>query len=414
MSQNNMKNVLTLATYPIKTPYHGGQNRLSELVQAYKQAGFLVKSVAVYEEEAYQKAELQPEDIPFPQESIHRRFRGQLFPNSSDVMAGEYIIKDVEAWQKLAGVVREMRPSIIHFEQPSLFPAVRRIKSEFPDLEIFTIFGSQNIESPLKKEILEKSDFLDQEIVRDFVSMVKEREIEAANFADLVLAVTAEDLAWFKKNSQQRSYLLIPNGVREMKHNLDIVKKIKTQARADKWISYVASAHPPNIDGFFECMGEALGCIPPNGKLLLAGSVSTFIVQQLRASRMLFLNESRVFSFGKVDQNVLDNIILGSQAVILPMTSGGGSNLKTAEALASGNYVVATQKALRGYEEFKDISGVVCKNTRQSFQKAVRTAFLQPKLSRLSEEVKRTNTLLWSERVKPLIEFLQKDSFKYE
>jgi glycosyltransferase involved in cell wall biosynthesis len=42
--------------------------------------------------------------------------------------------------------------------------------------------------------------------------------------------------------------------------------------------------------------------------------------------------------------------LLSCDAVILPVTNGGGTNLKTAEALLSGKPVIATKVAFRGYE----------------------------------------------------------------
>jgi hypothetical protein len=61
---------------------------------------------------------------------------------------------------------------------------------------------------------------------------------------------------------------------------------------------------------------------------------------------------ARVFNWDRVSEKTLSALIEEASCVLLPMTSGGGSNLKTAEAMLAGKRVVATPIALRGFDEF--------------------------------------------------------------
>ena len=51
--------------------------------------------------------------------------------------------------------------------------------------------------------------------------------------------------------------------------------------------------------------------------------------------------------------------------MLLPITYGGGSNLKTAEALLTGHPIIATAKAFRGCEVFTDMPGMIIAGNRR-------------------------------------------------
>ena len=54
----------------------------------------------------------------------------------------------------------------------------------------------------------------------------------------------------------------------------------------------------------------------------------------------------------------LIQVIAKAKVVLLPISYGGGTNLKTAEALASTSYVVGSGSAFRGFEEYSNLEGV--------------------------------------------------------
>lgn len=401
-----MKKVLILSTYPIEKPYHGGQNRLFELSKAYLQAGLQVTNVSVYEEEAYTSSELSADDIPFPNNNKHRLFDGELIPNSTDILAGNFLINDDNAWNKFYNFFQKIRPDIIHLEQPGLFPALEKISIQFGRSNLIIIYGSQNVEFPLKEEIYKNLGINKKKSVQKFIKLVKEREIQAATFSDLTLVVTNADIKWFSNYIPENKLLLIPNGVRKMQYSEGLKEKILKQIEADRWIIYTASAHPPNIQGFFDCVGESLGCIPPDSKLVVAGSVSDFIYRRLRDNQMRFLNLSRLVSFGKVATDLLDTLILGSEAVVLPITKGGGSNLKTAEAIASGKRIIATNKAFVGYEEYSKLKGIEFANNIDEFRQKMREVFFLKPLVRNEKEQTLVKNLNWENTTSPLTNYI--------
>ena len=69
----------------------------------------------------------------------------------------------------------------------------------------------------------------------------------------------------------------------------------------------------------------------------------------------------------------IDSLILKSAGMLLPIWTGGGSNLKTAQALLSNRTLVGTEYSFRGFESFKDAEGVHLVSTAEEFANVLRT-----------------------------------------
>ena len=111
---------------------------------------------------------------------------------------------------------------------------------------------------------------------------------------------------------------------------------------------FVSSAHPPNAFGLIET-AEATDLCLKGGSLLVAGEVSNLLFET-----PAFWRNQHIFARTRlrhVSQPMLGALYAAANVVILPKTRGGGSNLKTAEALLSGRPTVATPKAFPGVRE---------------------------------------------------------------
>jgi hypothetical protein len=282
---------------------------------------------------------------------------------------------------------------------------VKKLKTLPHCQDALVIFGSQNIEDELKRKILKdlnkKPSFLTQ-----MLEEVRQVDIEAANTADATLVVTDSDQEWFEKNTNAKRLLLIPNGVRYMNSTPNRIKALRSKIKAERWFSFVGSNHPPNYYGFMDMVGDALACFPPDVRLIVAGNVSDSISPFLHNSRWKAINKRQVYCFRNVDNTLLDDIILGAHGILLPIVTGGGSNLKTAEALVSQRYIIGTPQSFRGYEEYQHLSGIFLAGTRDEFRARIRDVALQPTLARNSEEITITKNLHWDMLTRPLYELI--------
>jgi len=380
--------VLLLSTYPIKHPLHGGQIRLANIAKAYANAGMRVSSVAVCDPGMYEH--MGSADVIFPTDSYYRE---QYRPGvANDILGGRYAAADDGGFER----IHQQLPDgidVIHSEQPWLWPLAKKIKKIEKYQDAILVYGSQNIESPLRRKTLTDCFDIDATEIENITAVVKAIEMQAASEADIVVAVTQADLdellSWGAKK-----IVLAKNGIAAWQAEEELLVQWKSRLPEAPWLLYIASAHPPNYTGFLDSIGNSLGCIPPDSKLVLVGQVCFPIKSQVSATRWNELNLSRLqFLFSLSDEDLAAVKTL-AHAYLLPIQGGGGSNLKTAEALYSGAYVIGTKIAFRGFEDFANLQEVVVAETPAQMHKAIRHVLTSPAAT-TSEKTFREK-LLWN------------------
>lgn len=368
-----MKTVLLLSTYPITSPRHGGQVRVANIAKTFGDNDWKVVHLAVYEPEGYPPSTLGSNDVEFSAGSSFRKYKGKYVPLINDLLSGEYAASEQGGFpdilKKLPSVI-----DVIHVEQPWLWPLVLKIKQLPQYQNACLIYGSQNIESPLKQEILDSYGITGAESV---ISDIDALERKATLEADISVAVTQSDfdilVSWGAKVP-----VLAPNGIAPWTAKADVLETWKQRLPQSPWILYVASAHPPNFKGFNECLGSSLACIPPDSKLVVVGSVCEHLEATLRASRWGQLNLSRLQLLYMLTDDDLDAVKTLAQAFLLPIPHGGGSNIKTAEAIYSGKYVVGTEAAFRGFEHHVSLPEISVARNPYEFHTAIRERLVGP------------------------------------
>lgn len=396
---NNQRRALVLGSYPCVTPVHGGQIRLAEIINAYRQAGYAVQSINLYEMQPQPRGD---HDFDFPPDTPWRLWHEKHVPLIADLNSGRYAAGDPVAYKKISAAVQG-NPNIIHLEQPWLLPLVERWREEGKYRNARIVYGSQNIEAPLKKAILDRYHVAEAAAVADEIEILERR---ACEIADIVLAVSADDSAQLAAWSG-KEVVLAANGIAAWQAESSTLQAWKKRLPQTPFALFVGSAHPPNISGFFDTLGDSLGFLPPDRKICIVGSVSPHIPAHPLFQRWGPLNSSRVQILGLVDNAALAAIKELAHAIILPITEGGGSNIKTAEALYSGKYVLGTPASFRGFDRYRTLSGVKAAQTPAVFKQAMCTMLHQPPhqsspQASQSEHVLR-QTLLWTETLKPML-----------
>lgn len=367
--------VLMLTPYPLGKPRHGGQLRAASICWTLANSGFQVRCLAWYPAGAYPSDELDADCIEVPSASHIIQFRGQSVPEVVDYLLGVATLVDPAIWQEAVGRINEP-VHVIYCEQPWLYRVAVRLRNESPwcrDSKI--VFGSQNIEAPMKRAILEKAGHYAPATIDQAIAEIDQLEREAAEQADLCVAVTADDAQTLRALGA-REVILAPNGIdgwhgdkRLMEHWRDILPQAP-------WPLFVASAHPPNYNGFADAVGEALGCIPPGSRLVVAGGVGPLLLLAMEKSRWWPLNRDKIQILGVLDHANLAAVKSLAHAFWLPIKAGGGSNIKTAEALYSGRPVVGTSTAFRGFEAYMTLPGLYVADSPQEFTASARLALL--------------------------------------
>jgi len=365
--------VLLLSTYPYVKPQHGGQIRLANIAKAYKSAGWHVENIAIFPVNGYPKESLGPNDLPFPVTQEWRRFKGRKIPLIDDLLSGMYAASNSGGFP----FILERLPqhiNVIHVEQPWLWPLAVKIKGLLAYQNVRLVYGSQNIETPLKKDILDSFNIDD---CADALEAIELLEKQAVQEADICFAVTEADRKTLLEFGAKKA-CLASNGINPWQANPDDLERWKQKLPTAPWILYVASAHPPNFTGFGRVVGDSLGFIPPDSRLVVAGSVSEHIYHAAVKTRWSSLNISRLQLLHTISNDDLAAVKSLAHAFLLPIPHGGGSNIKTAEAIYSGAYCVGTTSAFRGYENFAVLPEVMTADTPFEYQRIIKDVLQQP------------------------------------
>jgi glycosyltransferase involved in cell wall biosynthesis len=135
--------------------------------------------------------------------------------------------------------------------------------------------------------------------------------------------------------------------------------------------------------------------VPPVHSIAICGGVAEPVFIHPEYQRYLSANSDRVMFFPQVTDCELWAIKHSCHGVVLPIRSGGGSNLKTAEALALGKWVVATSTSLRGFKQFSDADGVIIADDPAEFRHAIRQVLRRAALDLSADSFAARDALYW-------------------
>jgi hypothetical protein len=345
--------ILQLSTHSTLIPRHGGMLRSHHVARVLEQEGFDVRRVAF--------CFRSPEDLESQREPIID-VRRMLFWGTRKFRAygpcrfrlAEYIatVAALEAPHILAEFderVRAAAPDAVLLEHPWTWPLLARLE-EVRSGAVRVVYNSQNVEITLKRRILQEESISAAPGVLDGVEALERSLVTSAAG---VAACTRMD-AHVYANWGARRVVVAPNGgvQRERRHLLDILPR--PLAVEHSYALAVGSNHPPNITGFMNLVVPSLPLLRPHQRVVLAGGMGPGIIEALEAQGLGRIAKARLIVLGFVDDFCLDCAIANANVLLLPIQYGGGSNVKTAEALLSRRPVIAAAAAMRGFDAFRE------------------------------------------------------------
>ncbi|MCA0012911.1 glycosyltransferase [Mesorhizobium sp. B292B1B] len=382
-----MRKVLHLIPFPIANALHGGQIRARETNAVLRGAGLDVRTACIFDAGLYPNA--SPDiDLSGELPSAPWQLR--------DFVTAKAFAENDRKFGAFAELLNAAKPDLIVFEEPWLGKALLKAKAQ----GLFTcpiLYNSYNVEFIAKGNILADAGISDRE---KWVDEIRDLEREIVSSA-AVTACTAEDAKTLSPWAETE-ISIAPNGAtkRKRSHLSGILHQgISPNSR---YALFVGSGHPPNVAGFRDLVLRSLPALTSAHRVIVAGSVCDPLYSELESSGLPYMSRDKIGLLGTVTDFALDCLIKNASAILLPITYGGGSNLKTAEALLSGKPIVATRKAFRAYEDFSDADTVTLADTPKEFGSAIRHALSRE--SRKAKEDPRLERLLWSNTLKPIVE----------
>ena len=356
--------VLLLATYPSEVPLHGGQRRVHAIARSYRQAGWEVKQIGVFPRGSYARGNTRAEHI-----ELSREFMSYLSRHSlrTDLHVHHYFAQNPRVLEQFIAAVERFQPNVIQFEQPWLFPVLWPFIQSNRDKQLVA-YSAHNVESALLQDILLAEG---HPRASEFVEETRRLEEMLISVADVTVCVTELDAGVFSSMGA-KNVVIAPNGAdrRPSTASADWDGRFGNQPYA----FMTGSAHPPNCTGFLHFVGTDFAFVPPTAKVVVAGGMAALLAASPAFQRNHEMVRRRVLLLNNPEEADLDYLINRAAVVLLPIAQGGGSNIKTAEALLSGRPIVASSTAFRGYEAFRNSAGVTIEDNVGRFRHAVRMA----------------------------------------
>jgi hypothetical protein len=222
-------------------------------------------------------------------------------------------------------------------------------------------------------------------------------ETELAQAADVIWAVSEADATRLRELGQRtRGVYVFGNGVGLP----DIDPSQATQwARAHlpalPFATFISSYHLPNAVGFFAMLSDSMAFLPPDAQLVIAGGICNYLTEAPEFVRWRDINQSRTRLLGVVEDVGIAALRQQAHVFVLPIVSGGGSNIKTAEALISGHYVLCTSTAMRGFDAYAQAPGVFVEDDPARFRARLAELLYQPALALSPQDLEQRRQLLW-------------------
>lgn len=357
-------NILTLSCYDPSERSHGGEIRLSEIINFFQSEGHHVISGGLLANERYVESKYF---LKRPDNSCLTRYVDNPFLMEDYAVGMEAFLNESYAQELFDRL--DCRLDVIFVEQPWMFGLATRIRDCAREY-IPIIYGSQNIEHRLKRSIL--LSYFPETHVERCVNLIAEMEAAAIQKCDAYTAVTEADLNWIRslRPDSNEISVLTPNAGNIPILHTDEIHTCREISEHKKYALFVASGHPPNIKGFYDMLGGHCGSFKGFELLILAGSVGEGVYHDPKYKDIQTLHRHIKLS-GVVRSETLQNLIFCAHQILLPITQGEGSNLKTAEALLSGKPIVATSISFRGYESFQHLPQVTVADSPTEFKAAI-------------------------------------------
>jgi len=269
---------------------------------------------------------------------------------------------------------------LIVFEQPWSWSEVKELKRKYPKVRI--VYSSQNIEFQLKGKILSK--YVGGR-ANSIVEEIRNIEIDIANTVDRVIVVSEQDGDWYSQFTRQEP-VLAPNGAVTRSH-FPSTKSEENVSRA----LVVGSAHPPNIEGCLKFLSDPDLWMPQNSRIVVAGSLATALYDHWGHLKNRWGHQC-VELIPEVSDLDLALLLEECNVILLPIAYGGGTNLKSAEALVAGRPIVASPQAFRGFEKYIEEPSIKIAYTNMEFKILTSARLIAPRISSIERNI---SELLW-------------------
>ncbi len=236
------------------------------------------------------------------------------------------------------------------------------------------VYSSHNNESYLKKRLLAWHPLRD-ELVTD----VERIERLAVEHSAATIAVSYDDAVSLVKGRRTAGpIIVVRNGAAAPAEGVQVVRMRQTidDKIGSPAVVFLGSAHMPNVDAA-EFIVTKLAPQCPNIRFHLLGSVCGSVQKA----------PENVHLWGVVDELTKCVVMQACALALNPMSSGSGSNVKLADYVGNGLYVITTEFGQRGYPT--SINEHIAVVPMDGFAQSIQKTLDEPRLMTAEARIRR-------------------------
>jgi len=252
------------------------------------------------------------------------------FPISVDDVVASYYCTENAFLNAIYRVLRKWTSSVV-VEHCYMLPLPVQYGDRF-------IYSSHNNETQLKTALLRGHP---EEC--DLIERVEKLERYAVENAALVVCVSQDDASSLMVGKAASGPTLVIRNGAAQPADPDFVRAEREKfvvPVGSRSVVFLGSAHGPNSDAARQLVRDVVPHCP-NVQFHFVGSVCTAIQSK----------HKNVYLWGEVSEAKKCAILQSCGVALNPVVSGGGSNIKLADYIANGLYVITTEFGLRGYPD---------------------------------------------------------------
>ena len=194
-----------------------------------------------------------------------------------------------------------------------------------------------------------------------------------------------------------RRIVIAHNGIVERHADSRALRDWRWHLGDKRFALFVGSAYPPNAAGFWEIFAPSLAFLAPDQRILAVGGVSALLTEYGSYKMWQGVNDSRLIRAGFQSEDALAALIDLATCIVLPITRGGGSNIKTAEAVYSRKPVIGTSKSFCGHERTLALPHVFAVDEPAEFRRLVKAALEETLPPAAADDPQLRASVLWNE-----------------
>lgn len=253
---------------------------------------------------------------------------------------------------RLMAILLEGTFTDVFIDSSQLGNLAKIIRRRYEKIRIYTFF--HNIEQDYMRSVtVESGDYAHAFWIRG----ANINEQDACRYSNSVIALNRKDSERLTELYSRKADAIVPITMKDNYHDMQEGQMQKCSVGSTKEAFFLGSYFAGNIKGLKWFCEEILPEVDVH--LTIAGSGMDAFANDIKITDKITL-----YSF--VDD--LTALYESADFVLLPIISGGGMKVKTAESLKFGKYLIGTSEAFEGYD-INDEIAAVCKNKQEFVQK---------------------------------------------